>query len=75
MQRKHHYLTNRNDAHIFPASDIRHPAGNNAGTRHAIPESKIREYINHRKTQYRLKYTLYPGDNGPALQPGGMASP
>jgi len=68
-------LINRNDADIFPARDIRHPAGQRAGTRPTIPESNIRKYINHRKMQRRLKYTLYPGDNGPAWQPGGMSSP
>jgi len=40
-----------------------------------FPESKIREYINHRKMQRRLKYTFYAGDNRPAWQPGGVSSP
>ncbi|WP_321966841.1 hypothetical protein [Burkholderia cepacia] len=68
-------LTSRKDADTFPARDIRYPAGRRAGTRHSIPESKIREYINHRKCSDVEKYTFYSGDNGPALQPGGMSSP
>ncbi|HHX4053188.1 MAG: hypothetical protein ACN6QT_33760 [Burkholderia contaminans] len=46
MNLKHHCLIGRNDLKIFPACDIRNPAGWHTDMRHPIPESKIRQYAN-----------------------------